>query len=209
MNMSGLINILLPPTKIPMKIGLFFGSFNPPHIGHMAIANYMVEYAGLTQVWFVVSPQNPLKEQSGLLKDYDRLELMRLAVNDDRRFRVSDVEFRLSKPSYTINTLEFLKEKFPDHLFSLIIGTDNLENFNKWKEYERILDNYPILVYPRPGYEISAQLVHDHIRLVEAPKLEISSTFVRQAIAEGRDVRYFVPERVWDYMDKMNYYRKL
>jgi nicotinate-nucleotide adenylyltransferase len=206
--MAGLINILLPPTKIPMKIGLFFGSFNPPHIGHMAIANYLAEYTDLTQVWFVVSPQNPLKEQTGLLKEYDRLELMRQAVGDDRRFRVSDVEFRLPRPSFTINTLEHLKEKFPDHLFSLIMGADNLENFSKWKEYERILDNYHILIYPRPGSGNSGHFSHDHIRWVEAPLLEISSTFIRQAIAEGRDVRYFVPERVWDYMDKMNYYRK-
>jgi nicotinate-nucleotide adenylyltransferase len=207
--MAGLINILLPPTKIPMKIGLFFGSFNPPHIGHMAIANYLAEYTDLTQVWFVVSPQNPFKEQAGLLKEYDRLELMRQAVGDDRRFRVSDAEFRLPKPSYTISTLEYMKEKFPDHLFSLIMGADNLENFSKWKEYERILDNYHILVYPRHGYESSGHPSHDHIRWVDAPLLDISSTFIRLAIAEGRDVRYFVPERVWDYLDKMNYYRKI
>jgi len=205
--MTDLINILLPPTKIPMKIGLFFGTFNPPHIGHLAVANYMAEFTDLTQVWFVVSPQNPLKDQAGLLKEYDRLELMRQAVNDDRRFRVSDVEFRLPKPSYTIHTLDHLKEKYPDHSFSLIMGSDNLENFGKWKEYVRILENHRILVYPRPGFDPSGYMTHEHIKLINAPMFEISSTFIRKAVQEGRDLRYFVPERVWEYLDKMNFYR--
>ena len=206
--MTDLINILLPPTKIPMKIGLFFGSFNPPHIGHLAIANFLVEYTDLSQLWFVVSPRNPFKEEDTLLKEYDRLELVRQAVNDDRRFRVSDVEFRLSKPSYTIHTLDHLKEKFPDHTFILVMGSDNLENFSQWKDVGRILENHRILVYPRPGYDPSGYLTHENISLVKAPLLEVSSTFIRHAVGEGKDVRYFVPERVWEYMDKMNYYRK-
>jgi nicotinate-nucleotide adenylyltransferase len=207
--MTDLINILLPPTKIRLNIGLFFGSFNPPHIGHMAIANYLVEFAGLNQLWFVVSPQNPLKEQSSLLKEYDRLELVRQAVEGDLRFRVSDVEFRMPKPSYTINTLTYLKDKFPDHTFTLIIGSDNLENFQQWKDYGTILGNYRIIVYPRPGFSGESVPGHNNIRLIEAPQMEISSTFIRDSIRAGKDVRYFVTAPVWEYMDKMNYYRNM
>ena len=207
--MTDLINILLPPTKIRLNVGLFFGSFNPPHIGHMAIANYMVEFAAINQLWFVVSPQNPLKEQGSLLKEYDRLELVRLAVEGDQRFRVSDVEFRLPKPSYTINTLNYLKEKFPDHTFTLILGSDNLENFNQWKDYQIILDNYKIIVYPRPGFSGENVPRHKNIIFIEAPLMDISSTFIRNSIKAGKDVRYFVTTPVWEYMDKMNYYRNM
>lgn len=206
--MTDLINILLPPTKIRLQVGLFFGSFNPPHIGHLAIGNYIVEFAGLNQVWFVVSPQNPLKDKDILLREYDRLELVRQAVENDLRFRVSDAEFRLPKPSYTINTLNYLKEKFPDHTFSLVMGSDNLESFRQWKDYETIMENFRILVYPRPGTAANAQIVHPNITLLKAPMMEISSTFIRDSVKAGKDMRYFVSSRVWEYLDKMNYYRK-
>jgi nicotinate-nucleotide adenylyltransferase len=207
--MTDLINILLPPAKIKLKVGLFFGSFNPPHIGHMAIANYMVEFAGINQLWFIVSPRNPLKEEGTLLKEYDRLELVRLAVEGDLRFRVSDVEFRMPKPSYTIHTLTYLKEKFPDHTFTLILGSDNLQNFRLWKDYETILENYQIIVYPRPGYSGENIPRHKNIKWIEAPMMDISSTFIRDSINAGKDVRYFVTTPVWEYMDKMNYYRNM
>ncbi len=206
--MTDLINILLPPSKIRLKVGLFFGSFNPPHIGHLAIANFMTEFTEIDQLWFVVSPQNPLKDRGILLKDYDRLELVRLAVEGDLRFRVSDVEFRLPKPSYTIQTLTHLKEKFPDHTFLLIMGSDNLAHFTRWKDYRQILGNHAILVYPRPGITSGDFPVHENIRIVKAPLMEISSTFIREAVGAGKNMQYFVPPRVWDYMDKMNFYRK-
>jgi nicotinate-nucleotide adenylyltransferase len=168
----------------------------------------MVEFAGLNQLWFVVSPQNPLKEKEILLREYDRLELVRQAVENDLRFRVSDVEFRLPKPSYTINTLEYLKEKFPDHTFSLVMGSDNLECFRQWKDYETIMENFRILVYPRLGVATDELMGHSNITLLKAPLMEISSTFIRDSVKAGKDMRYFVSSKVWEYMDKMNYYRK-
>lgn len=206
--MTDLINILLPPGRIRLKVGLFFGSFNPPHIGHLAIANYMTEFTGIDQLWFVVSPKNPLKDQDILLNEYDRLEMVRLAVGEDPRFRVSDVEFRLPKPSYTIDTLNQLKGKFPDHTFSVIMGSDNLENFRHWKSWEAIAENYPVWVYPRPGFVSDAVLPHPNMQLIKAPLMEISSTFIRNAIREGKNLRFFVPHQVWSYIEKMNFYRK-
>jgi nicotinate-nucleotide adenylyltransferase len=205
--MADLLNIILPPGKISMKIGLFFGSFNPVHIGHMAIANYLVEFSSIDQLWFVVSPQNPHKRKENLLNDYDRLEMMHLAVKNEHRFRICDVEFRLPKPSYTIDTLVHLSEKFPDHSFSIIMGSDNLVNFHRWKNYDQILKNYGILVYPRPGFD--PQQAHTEIdyTLINAPLMEISSTFIRDGIQEGRDLRHFLPPGVWEYIDKMGFYR--
>lgn len=205
--MTDLLNILLPPGKISLKIGLYFGSFNPVHIGHMAIANYLVEYAGIDQLWFVVSPHNPHKKKENLLNDYDRLEMMHLAVGNDPRFRVSDVEFRLPKPSYTIDTLTHLAEKYPDHHFSIIMGSDNLMNFHKWKNSEAIVQHYGILVYPRPGFDPDT-LPISNVTIVDAPLMEISSTTIRNAILEKRDMRHFLPPKVWDYIDKMGFYRK-
>ena len=151
--MTGLLNIILPPGKVSLRIGLFFGSFNPVHIGHLAIANYLVEFGNIDQLWFVVSPHNPHKKKENLLHDYDRLEMMQIAIRNEHRFRVCDVEFRLPKPSYTIDTLTHLSEKYPDHSFSIIMGSDNIVNFHRWKNYDQILKNYGILVYPRPGID--------------------------------------------------------
>lgn len=190
-----------------MKIGLFFGSFNPIHIGHMAIANYMVEYTDLDKLWFVVSPHNPLKTKQSLLADYQRLEMVNRAIGDDNRFNASNIEFQLPQPSYTINTLTYLKEKYPMHEFVLIMGSDGLETFTKWKNYEVIIKNYERYVYPRPG--TSPELLEniENGKLVNAPNIEISSTFIREAIKNKKDIRYFLPEKVWQYLDEMNFYK--
>lgn len=204
--MTDLLNILLPPGKISLKIGLYFGSFNPVHIGHMAIANYLVEYGGIDQLWFVVSPHNPHKKKENLLNDYDRLEMMHLAVGDDTRFRVSDIEFRLPNPSYTIDALTHIAEKYPTHKFSVIMGSDNLQNFHKWKNHEAIYQNYGIIVYPRPGFDIDWSN-YSLVTVVAAPLMEISSTMIREALRERRDMRHFLPPKVWDYINKMGFYR--
>jgi len=190
-----------------MKIGLFFGSFNPIHIGHMAIANYMAEYTGLDQVWFVVSPHNPLKKKQTLLEDNFRLEMVHLAIGNDPRFRVSDIEFRMPKPSYTSDTLIYLEEKFPMHTFVLILGSDNLASFGKWKNHELLTEKYTRYVYPRHGESKKDLKDCKNVVIVDAPRIEISSSFIRQAIAEGKDVRYFLPPRVYDYIDKMLFYK--
>jgi len=191
-----------------MHTGLFFGSFNPIHIGHLALAEYMTEYTSIEQVWFVVSPHNPLKLKETLLADYHRLELVHLAVDHDIRFRVSDIEFRMPQPSYTIDTLVYLKEKFPDHNFSLIMGADNLNSFHKWKNTGKIVKDYHRFVYPRHGSATEDMHSHENITLVNAPKMEISSSFLRQAIRDGKSMRYFFPEKVYNYIDQMNFYRK-
>jgi nicotinate-nucleotide adenylyltransferase len=201
------IDILAPKTNLKLKIGLFFGSFNPVHIGHMAIANYMVEFAGLDQVWFVVTPQNPHKQNQNLLNEYARLEMVNLAIGDDNRFRASDVEFRLPKPSYTINTLAVLTEKYPDYHFSIIIGSDNLESLPKWKNYETLTENYGIIIYPRPGFKAENKPSGKNYIFTEAPLMEISSSFIRNAIREGKNIRHFLPAGVFDHLDKMNYYK--
>jgi len=202
------LDILAPKTNIKLRIGLFFGSFNPVHIGHMAIANYMVEFSGIDQVWFVVSPQNPHKQNLNLLNEYHRLEMVNLAINDDHRFRASDVEFRLSKPSYTINTLAILADKYPAYSFSILIGADNLESLPKWKNFQAIIENYGVLVYPRPGFNAEKMADYQNIILTNAPLMEISSSFIRNAIKEGKDIRHFLPGKVFEYIDKMNYYKE-
>lgn len=190
-----------------MKIGLFFGSFNPIHIGHMAIANYMVEFTDLDKLWFVVSPQNPLKKKDTLLADHHRLEMVFKATEDDARFQASNIEFNLPKPSYTIDTLTYLKEKYPQYEFVIIMGSDGLVTFSKWKNHEQITGNYTRYVYPRPGTEEQWLKNIENGKIVDAPLMEISSTFIRKAIASGKDIRYFLPEKVWQYLDEMNFYK--
>ena len=189
-----------------MKTGLFFGSFNPIHIGHMAIANYMVEFTDIDQVWFVVSPHNPLKRKKTLLQDYDRLELVIRAINDDPKFQASDIEFKMPRPSYTIDTLTYLSEKHPRQEFVLIIGSDQLPTFHSWKNFELILENYHRYIYPRPGFDNIDLPYMEKATLVHAPLIDISSSFIRQAIKEGKDVKYFLPRKVWEYIQEMNFY---
>lgn len=191
-----------------MKTGLFFGSFNPVHNGHMIIAQYMAEFTDLQQVWMVVTPHNPLKPAGSLLNDYQRLRLVELAIGSYRKIKLSKIEFGLPKPSYTVNTLEYLREKFPQHTFALIMGSDNLQTLPKWKNYEQILSGYEIYVYPRPGSDGGEFKNHPNVKLTEAPQMDISSTFIRNSIKVKKDVRYMMPEKVFDYIDEMNFYEK-
>jgi len=191
-----------------MITGLYFGSFNPVHIGHLAIANFMVEFSELEQLWFVVSPQNPLKEKKSLLQDYHRLEMVRLAVEDDDRFRASDIEFKLPTPSYTIDTLTYLEEKHPGLEFQLVMGGDGLRTFHKWKHADLIVEKYHRLIYPRPDTDLEKASLLLNATLVEAPMMEISSSFIRQAIKEGKDVRHLVPAKAYTYMREMHFYEK-
>lgn len=187
------------------RIGLFFGSFNPIHNGHLIIANYMAEFGELDQVWFVISPLNPFKTDAELLPDYHRRELLMRAIGEYSRFRVSSVEFKLPKPSYTIDTLLFLEGLYPDKKFSVIMGSDQLPEFHRWKNAEQILEKYKILVYPRHSSPVTR---HDSpFETVNAPMMEISSTFIRQSIKAGKDVRFFMPALSWDYLDEMHFYR--
>lgn len=189
------------------KTGLFFGSFNPIHIGHLALANYMVEFYDLTQCWFIVSPLNPLKEKKSLLHHTHRYRMVMEAVEDYPKFRVSDIEFHLPQPSYTVNTLARLEEKYPGKEFYLIMGSDNIQTLHKWKNYEVILTKYNILVYPRHGYEKNPFENHPNIIYTKAPMMEISSTFLRDAIKHNKEVRYFFHPAVWKYIDEMNFYK--
>ena len=179
-----------------MKIGLFFGSFNPIHIGHLIIANTVAESTDVNQVWFVVSPHNPFKKSSSLLHEFDRLDMVRLAIADNANLNVTDIEFNLPRPSYTIDTLTYLQEKYPQHNFRLIIGEDNLPTFGKWKNYKQILEYYGLYVYPRPGTVQSEFIKHPNVKMIEAPMLDISATFIRNAIRSNRSIKYLVPDDV-------------
>ena len=192
---------------LSMKIGLFFGSFNPIHIGHLIIANYMATQTDLDKVWLVVSPQNPLKPKKTLARDYDRLHLARLGIGDNPRLQASNVEFDLPKPSYTVDTLAFLKEKYPERTFSLIMGGDNLASLHLWKNYGQILANYDIYVYKRPAYDPGDLAAHPHIRICEAPLLDISATYIRECVRTGKSVRYLVPDAVWEYLETSSLYK--
>lgn len=189
-----------------MKIGLFFGSFNPVHIGHLVIANVMAENSDLDKVWFVVSPHNPFKSSKSLIHEFDRYEMVRLAIHDNHNLEVTDVEFQLPRPSYTIDTLTFLQEKYPEHEFKLIIGEDNLGQFTKWKNYENILQFYGLYVYPRPDCKTSSLLESPAVKLVEAPLLDISATYIRNTIRLGQSVRYLIPQPVEDYIKDKKLY---
>jgi nicotinate-nucleotide adenylyltransferase len=190
-----------------MKIGLFFGSFNPIHLGHMIIANVMANNADLEKVWFVVSPQNPLKPAKGLLHEFDRYDMVKAAVADNYKFEVSDVEFHLPKPSFTIHTLAHLTEKYQGKEFRLILGEDNLTNFEHWKNHEQILDQYGIYIYPRPQVEVSELRKHPNVTMVEAPLLDISATYIRQCIKNNKSIRYLVPESVEQMIRVKQFYR--
>lgn len=188
------------------KVGIYSGSFNPIHHGHVMLANYLVEFSDLDELWFVVSPQNPLKEKAELLDDAKRLKMVQLAVGDDPRFHVSDIEMHLSRPSYTINTLSALSKQHPDCQFVFICGMDSLQNLNRWYQYQSILDNYELLVFPREGYDGGELIDHPSVTVLKTPILEISSTFIRQCVKEGRDVRHFMPEKAFQYLQENGFY---
>ncbi len=190
-----------------MKIGLFFGSFNPIHIGHMIIANIMAENTDLQKVWFVVSPQNPHKPSKGLLHEFDRYDLVKAAIADQYKLEVSDVEFNLPKPSYTIDTMTYLTEKFPGKDFKIIMGEDNLQSFTKWKNHEQLLNQFELYVYPRPHVTNSELIRHDRVKMVDAPLLDISATYIRSCIKNNKSIRYLVPEPVEQLIELKNFYR--
>jgi len=190
-----------------MNIGLYFGSFNPIHVGHLIIANHILNETRLEKVWLVVSPQNPFKQSAGLLNEYQRLHLARLATEEDPRIKASDIEFALPKPSYTVNTLAYLTEKYPEHKFSVIMGSDSFQNLDKWKNHEVIIRDHKIYVYNRPGFEITDRFGAD-IEVLDAPLLDISATAIRKMIRDGRSVRYLLTEKVLEEIEKAGYYRQ-
>jgi nicotinate-nucleotide adenylyltransferase len=193
-----------------MKIGLYFGTFNPIHVGHLIIANHLAEHSDLAQIWMVVTPHNPLKQKNTLLDDYQRLHLVRLATEEYNKIKPSDIEFKLPQPNYTVNTLAHLLEKYPQHEFSLIMGEDNLKSFHKWKNYEYILQNHDIYIYPRvsEGDDNSAFENHPRIHKIDAPVVEISATFIRENIKNKKNIRPLLPHNVWEYVDHNNFYKR-
>jgi len=190
-----------------MKVGLFFGSFNPIHVGHLIIANHLATHTDLDKVWMVVSPQNPLKPKKTLARDFDRLHLVRLGIGDNPRIEASNVEFNLPKPSYTVDTLAFLTEKHPDKTFALIMGGDNIASLHLWKNYEQLLANFDIYVYQRPGTELGPLATHPRVKVLEAPLLDISATYIRDCLKKGQSVRYLVPETVFEYLKDNTLYK--
>ena len=190
-----------------MNIGLYFGSFNPIHIGHLIIANHVLNETPINKIWFIVSPQNPFKESKTLLNEFDRLHLVRLATQDDNRIKCSDIEFNLPRPSYTSNTLTFLSEKYPEHQFSIIMGSDSYQNLGKWKNYEAIINNYPVYVYKREGYEIKKTFDKEAITL-NAPIIQISASQIREHIKSAKSIRYLVPEIVREEIESRKFYKQ-
>jgi nicotinate-nucleotide adenylyltransferase len=189
-----------------MNIGLYFGSFNPIHIGHLIIANHVLNETTINKIWFVVSPQNPFKESKTLLNEFDRLHLVRLATQDDNRIKCSDIEFNLPKPSYTSNTLTFLSEKYPEHQFALIMGSDSYQNLDKWKNYEAIINNYSIYVYKREGFDIKKAFTSASL-ILNAPIIQISASQIREHIRSGKSIRYLVPEIVKEEIETRKFYK--
>jgi nicotinate-nucleotide adenylyltransferase len=191
-----------------MKIGLYFGSFNPIHTGHLIIAQHILNHTEIQRLWFVISPHNPLKDKASLANDRDRLHLVQLAIEDNPSMKASDIEFKLPQPSYTIDTLTYIKEKYPRYEFALIMGADNLISLPKWKNYQLLINNYPIYIYKRPNYPIESSLVqHENIHILDTPLLDISSTWIRQLIKTKKSIRYLVPEKVFDYLESSHLYR--
>ena len=190
-----------------MHIGLYFGSFNPIHIGHLIIANHVLNETSINKIWLIVSPQNPFKESKTLLNEFDRLHLVRLATQDDNRIKCSDIEFNLPKPSYTSNTLAFLSEKYPEHQFSLIMGSDSYQNLHKWKNYETIINNYPVYVYKREGYEIK-KTFDKEVVILSAPIIQISASQIREHIRSAKSIRYLVPEIVREEIESRKFYKQ-
>lgn len=190
-----------------MDVALFFGSFNPVHVGHMIIASYLVENTDVDQLWMVVSPQNPHKEKKSLANDYDRLHLVRLAIGDNDKIRASNIEFDLPKPSYTIDTLTYLDEKYPKYNFHLVMGGDNLASFHKWKNYEQILERHHIYVYQRPSYDLGPLQHHEKIHILDAPLLQISASMIRKMISEKKSIKYYVTEPVLEYLEQSSMYK--
>jgi nicotinate-nucleotide adenylyltransferase len=190
-----------------MNIGLYFGSFNPIHLGHLIIANHVLNETHIEKIWFVVSPQNPLKESRSLLNEFDRLHLVRLATQDDNRIKCSDIEFNIAKPSYTTNTLAFLSEKYPEHKFAIIMGSDSYQNLAKWKNYETIISNYPIYIYKREGSEIIKSFEKEPI-ILNAPIIQISASQIRENIKSGKSIRYLVPEIVREEIETRKFYKQ-
>ena len=192
-----------------MKIGLYFGTFNPIHVGHVIIANHLVEYSDLDEVWMVVTPHNPHKKKNSLLANHHRLELVYLALQKYNKIKPSDIEFKLPQPNYTINTLAYINEKYPQHEFSLIMGEDNLKSFHKWKNFELIVDRHSIYVYPRVTDIDDKTTFSSHSKITEvaAPIVEISSSFIRKGIKENKNIRPLLPHKVWEYLDEMNFYK--
>lgn len=189
-----------------MKIGLFFGSFNPVHHGHLIIANHIAMTTGLDEVWMVVSPQNPFKKSASLLNENHRYHLVQLAIEGEKKLRASNIEFKLPKPSYTVDTLAYLAEKYPKHRFSIIMGSDGFQNLDKWKNAEAIVKNYPLIIYKRPGFEIENKL-RAAITVADAPMLEISSTHIRYMLKQGLSIRYLVPDIVMEEIENRGFYR--
>jgi len=192
-----------------MRIGLYFGSFNPIHTGHLIIASHILQHTGVQQVWFVVSPQNPQKKSGTLLNEYHRLYLVQLAIEGSTDLRASDVEFHLPRPSFTIDTLTYLQEKYPMHQFSVIMGSDSFQNLRSWKNYAQILQHHQVIVYQRPGFEIDSEEKNSNIIILKAPLLEISSTHIRESLREGKSIRYLVPDSVMNEIERNSYYKSV